>query len=73
METPCLVPLWQMKANTETGERISDGVQSQATTCWIYSQGTTANHVYVKHTWGFQQANLHCATAHADQLIYILK
>lgn len=41
--------------DTEIGGRISDGVQSQATTCWIYSQGTTADHMYVRHTSVFQQ------------------
>lgn len=52
-ETAHLVPLWRRgwARNTETSETISDGVQSQATTCWIYSQGTTDDHMYVKHTW----------------------
>lgn len=33
--------------NTERSDQIPDGVQSQATTSWIYSQGTTADHMYV--------------------------
>lgn len=36
--------------NTERCEKATDGGQSQATTCWIHSQGTTADHMYVKHT-----------------------
>lgn len=47
--------------NTERSEKISDGVQSQATTCWIYSQGTTADHMYVKHTWVFLSALWYCS------------
>lgn len=35
----------------QVSEKTSDGVQSQAITCRIYSQGTTADHMYVKHTW----------------------
>lgn len=42
---------WGQLSNTEIGEMISDGVQSQATTSWFYSQGTTADHMYVKYTW----------------------
>lgn len=57
--------------DTEIGGRISDGVQSQATHVES-TQGTTADHVYVRHTSVFQQTCLHCGFAHAEHLSYKL-
>lgn len=60
-------------SNTEISEKISDVVQSQATTCWIYSQGTTDDHMYVRHTWVSEQTYLYGGAAHAEYFIYYFR